>query len=259
MRYITICWLVAGLLFTVVSCTQEEKEEEDVSPKSYTIGVLVTGKPFAFLDEDGQLNGLEPELMRRIAKDEELTLTLQPVESIEELQAGIADGTYGGGIGRLVREELPVESTILYSDPYLSMYLTVLVPVDTDLEKLGDLEGRRVGVQQGTRADEVLSAREDVFVRRYERGSQAVEALLNGDLDAVVMGNRAAEVFLTRYEDKLDELADTLAMVNYALLTKRSEFSLNWAFNGQLLRLRGIGFITDLRKKYDQDFLEEAQ
>ena len=104
MRYITICWLVAGLLFTVVSCTPEEKEEEDTSPKSYTIGVLVTGKPFAFLDENGQLNGLEPELMRRIAKDEELAFTLQPVESIEELQAGIADGTFGGGIGRFVRE-----------------------------------------------------------------------------------------------------------------------------------------------------------
>lgn len=261
MRCIKFSWLAALLLLlAVVSCTKEEKaEDEDNSPKSYTIGVLVTGKPFAFLDEQGQLTGLEPELLRRIGKDEGLTLTLQPVASFEELQAGVADGTYGGGIGRLVREELPAESKLLYSDPYLSEYLTVLVTPDSDLEKLSDLEGRRVGVQQGTRADEVISARDGVFVRRYERGSQAVEALLAGDLEAVVMGNRSADEFLKRYEDRLDELADTLAMVNYALLTKRSEFNLNWSFNGQLLRLRGIGYVNELRAKYDQDFLEEAR
>ncbi|MBR4124689.1 MAG: amino acid ABC transporter substrate-binding protein [Victivallales bacterium] len=259
MKYIAFSCLVAILLLTIVSCNWEEKAEEDSWPKKRTVGVLLSGKPFAFLDEQGNLSGIEPELMRRIAKDEGFALTLKPVESVEEMHNGLIDGTLDGGIGRQVREELPIDSPFSYTDPYLSSYLTVLITADSDLERLADLSSRRIGVQQGTRADEVISAREDVFIRRYEHGSEAVQALLDGNLEAVVMGNRSAEEFLKRYEDKLDELEDTLAMVNYAMVVRNNEYSLAWDFNGQLLRLRGIGFVQELREKYDQDFLDEAK
>lgn len=247
------------LVTALVSCTNEDKTDEDSGPRSYIVGVLLTGRPFAFLDEQGNLTGLEPELMRRVAKDEGFKLTLKVVDSQEDIYNGLADGTLTAGIGRLVREELPVESPNHFTDPYLSSSLTVLVPVGSELERLADLEGRRVGVQQGSRADEVISARDGIFVRRYEHGSEAIQALLDGNLDAVVMGDRSAAVFLKRYEDRLDELADTLALINYAVITKRGEYSITWDFNGQLLRLRGIGYVQELRDKYAQDFLDEAK
>ena len=259
MRYIAFLGLAAALALSCVSCSERKPSEPEEKQVPYNIGILLTGKPFAFRDERGELTGLEPELMRRIAEEEGIIVVLKECGSLEEIHNGIIDGTLDGGLGRLEREELPEDAPYCYSDSYLSTFLSVLVPAKTDLEKLADLEGRRVGVQQGTRADEVVSAREGVFVRRFERGSQAVEALLNGDLEAVVMGNRSAEEFLKRHEDQLDELEDTLAMVNYAMLVRRDERTLPWCFGSQVMRLRGIGFLNELREKYDQDFLDEAK
>ena len=255
MRYISFLCLIAALALVLVSCAKEETTE--TTQKTYTIGILLTGRPFAFQDASGELMGIEPELLRQIAKDEGFELVLKTVPSREELYAEVIDGTLTAGIGKLVREETDMETPYHYSDPYMSSYQTVLVRPDSDLRRLADLEGRRVGVQQGTRADEVISAREGIFVRRYEHGTQAVEALLNGDLEAVVMENHSADEVLARHEDQLEEFEDTLAMVNYAMVCRRDEFSVHWEFNSQLLRLRGTGFVSALREKYAADLLEE--
>ena len=253
MKYAALTF--AGLLlFSLVSCVPEE--ETDSTTLNYTAGVVLTGKPFAFLDEQGELMGLEPELLRKMCEESKDNLELKVVTE-EEAYQGLMDGSLSVAVGRFVRQPEEEGATLHYSDHYLTVYQTVLLPAKTDVKKLDDLEGYRVGVQEGSAGDEAVSALKGVFVRRYKDGGEAVEALLKGDIEAVVMGNILAEDFLASHGDELDELGVRLGMKEYAIMAK--EANTTWLFNSSLSRARGSGMVAELQKKYHDDFVRELQ
>ena len=254
MKY-TALTLAGLLLFSRVSCAPEE--EPDSTVQDYTAGVVLTGRPYAFLDENGELRGLEPELLQRMCENSRDNLELKVVTE-EEAYQGLMDGSLSIAIGRFIRQTPEEEgAAIHYSDHYLTIYQTVLVPTNSDIKNLDDLEGYRVGVQEGSAGDEALSARKGVFVRRYKHGDEAVEALLKGDIEAVVMGNILAEDYLTRHEEELNELGIRLGTKEYAILSKESTIA--WLFNSSLARARGSGLVTELLKKYHEDFVRDDQ
>ena len=254
MKYAALT-LAGLLLFSLVSCTPPE--EEDSTTLNYTAGVVLTGKPFAFLDEQGELMGLEPELLRRMCENSKDILELKVVTEEEACQ-GLLNGSLSVAVGRFVRQTPEEEGAALhYTDHYLTVYQAVLVPTRTDIKRLDDLEGYRVGVLAGSEGDKVISAREGVFVRRYDNGGEAIDALLKGEIEAVVVNNFLAEDYLAQYEDEIDELGDRLEVKEYAILTKAIPTS--FEFNNSLSRARGSGLVVELLKKYHEDFVREFQ
>ena len=251
MKY--IAFFCAALLMAFSSCTKEEPPPEI---DHYTIGVVLTGLPFAAQDEAGNLIGIEPELLQRLEKDEGCVIEMKVIErdQVEEL---LASGAINGAIWRLEHKSIGEDGPFVFTDPYLSLYQTILLPVDSDIERIADLEGHRIGVREGSNAEELLAERQDLFLRRFPTNDECVETLLKGELDAVMMNNIPAEKYLAAHEGVLDELPDTFAMRNYALLAKNGERSVSWTFDSQLFRLRGIGFVTELRKKY-QSYFDES-
>ena len=251
-----LLFLLSGLILVgLISCTPEEEKKNE--PQHFTVGVIVTGRPYAFLNEQGELMGLEPELIRQTMKDGGNEMDMKVLKTEEEAYQGIIDGSIDAAIGRIIGQirEDDSDSPFYYSDSYLGIYQAVLVPTKTDIKRLADLEGYRVGVKKDSKSDAILSAREGVFVRRYAQNSEAVEALLNGDLDAVAMGHLAADDFLAEHEQELDELAERLEMTSYAVLGK--DFATTYEFTEQFYRARAMGMVNELRKKYHADFLED--
>ena len=245
--------LSAALLLALASCAK--KEEPAPETTRYTIGVILTGLPFAAKNDAGELIGIEPELLQRMAKDEKCIIDMKVIER-DQMEELLTNGTVQGVIGRLVYQQNENGSPLLYTDPYLSLYQTVLIQAGAEFERLSDLEGRRVGVREGSNAEAFLADRQDIFLRRLPSNDACVEALLKGELEAVMMDNIPAEEYLAKYEGTLDELPDTFDMRNYALLSRNGEFTINWTFNSQLFRMRGIGFVAELRRKYQSYFNE---
>ena len=243
--------LLSGLLLVMVSCTREEEAKR--KPVHHVVGVIVTERPYAFLDEKGELMGLEPELLRQTAAEggDELELIAM---TEEQAYQGLADGSLSAIIGRILQQPNDEENSRFYSDPYLMIYQAVLVPTKTDIKRLKDLSGYRVGVLKGSRAEQVMSEREDVFVHSYEQDGEAIEALLKGDLEAVVMCNLVADDFLASHEDELDELGERLDMTNYAMLSMNGGTA--YDFSDQFYSARATGIVDALREKYRQDFLQ---
>lgn len=99
------------------------------------------------------------------------------------------------------------------------------VPENT-VHSVEDLEGKTIGVQLGTTGDiYATSDVKDATVERFNKGADAVQALKQGKVDAVMIDNEPAKVFVSktmilRYSTTL------LPLRNMLLLLKRKTVSL---------------------------------
>ena len=78
----------------------------------------------------------------------------------------------------------------------------IIVSADnSDITKPEDLEGKKIGVQLGTTGD-LYSSDDygDENVERYNKGVEAVQALQQGKIDAVIIDDQPAQTFVKENE-----------------------------------------------------------
>lgn len=122
------------------------------------------------------------------------------------------------------------------------------------VETKADLKDAVIGVQLGTTGDTNASepdigAKE---VKRYNKGSQAIQALKKGQIDCVVIDTEPAKKFV--------ELNDDLKMIEgefddeqYAICLKKGNTELKDEFNQALKELTDEGVVTDIMNNYIGD------
>lgn len=128
---------------------------------------------------------------------------------------------------------------------------------DNTVFSADDLSGKKVGVQQGTTGDTLISdqAEEDdtINVVRYSKGADAVTALKQGKVDAVIIDSEPAGVFVSKNKDLkvLDEAyADE---EQYAIAIKKDNGDLKDKINAALKTLEENGTLDKIRSNYQGD------
>ena len=101
-----------------------------------------------------------------------------------------------------------------------------------------DLPGKKIGVQLGTTGDADATAYEDEgsTVERYNKGSDAIQALKTGKIDCVIIDKQPAEAFVEKNDD-LKILDDTFDAEEYAICIAKDNTDLTDEFNKCLCRL----------------------
>ena len=74
------------------------------------------------------------------------------------------------------------------------------VPKNT-VHSIDDLKGKNIGVQLKTTGDAYASDIENAQVQRFNKGYDAVVALRKGELDAVMLDDAPANVFVEEFGD----------------------------------------------------------
>lgn len=115
---------------------------------------------------------------------------------------------------------------------------------------LADLEGKTVGVQLGTTGDTYAADIKDVTVDQYSKGADAVQALLTNKVDAVIIDNEPAKVFVSSNADKLMLLDEDFAVEDYAICMAKDKAELTEAFNGAIAQLKENGTLQAILDKY---------
>jgi polar amino acid transport system substrate-binding protein len=87
------------------------------------------------------------------------------------------------------------EKSVDFTNPYyLPSAQSIVVNKGTDIKTAGDLDGKTVGVQQGTTGEEYVDEETDAGeVRTYPQGPDTIPALKAGTIDAVVIDRPVAE------------------------------------------------------------------
>ena len=164
---------------------------------------------------------------------------------IPEVQSGKADFA---AAGMTVTEDR--QTQVDFSDTYATGVQSVIVTEDSDIASLDDLKGKQIGVQQGTTGD--LYSTDDFgeeSVQRFSKGADAVQALSTGKIDAVIIDNKPAQVFVDENEG-LKLLETPYAEEEYAIAVKKGNTELLDAINASIANLKESGKLDEIVAKY---------
>lgn len=125
------------------------------------------------------------------------------------------------------------------------------VPANT-VHSIDDLNGKSIGVQLGTTGDTYADGIEGATVEKFAKGADAVQALKQGKVDAVIIDSEPAEVFVSKNDD-IEILDEPFAKEEYAIAMKLDNTELQEKINGALAELEADGTLANIRSNYSGD------
>jgi polar amino acid transport system substrate-binding protein len=152
------------------------------------------------------------------------------------------------------------KKSVDFSEPYLRYGQVVLVRADESaIVGVDSLTGKNVGVQTGTTNDEKASALQKEgkvgSVKRYETFALAVKALLNKDIDAVIIDSYAADGYMNVNTGRLKKVGEPFTSEALGIALKQGDPTLKQAFDAALQQIKSDG---TLDKLYQEWFVKRA-
>ncbi len=209
-------------------------------------------EPFEYKDGN-EIVGIDPEIAQAIAEKLGVELEITDIafdSCVPSVTTGKADFA---AAGMTVTEDRM--KSVDFTDSYFNASQAIIVPVDSDIASRTDLEGKVVGVQQGTTGD-IYCTNEDGSsdvtvkeVKRYPKGMDAVSDLIGGRIDAVVIDNFPAEKLVAKNTEKIKKLDEAMTEEEYAIAVPKGS-DLKDSINEAIKELTDSGKLDEIVSKY---------
>ncbi|MGN0987940.1 MAG: basic amino acid ABC transporter substrate-binding protein [Otoolea sp.] len=229
---------------------ETEAEETEAAAESKGTLVMATNAefpPYEFHD-GGEIVGIDVEIAAAIAKELGMDFEVEDIafdSIIPEVQSGKADF---GAAGITVTEDR--KQSVDFSDTYATATQVIIVKEDnTEIGTPDDLVGKTIGVQLGTTGDIYASDIEDATIEQYNKGFEAVQALSQNKIDAVIIDGEPAKVFVSENEG-LKILDEAFTTEEYAICVKKGNTELLEDINTAIANLKESGELQEIVDKY---------
>lgn len=229
------------------------EETEAAAETEAAGGVLVMATnaefpPYEFHEGD-KVVGIDADIAAAIAAELGMELEIEDIafdSIIPEITSGKADM---GLAGMTVTEDRKM--SVDFSDTYATASQMIIVKEDSAIAGPDDLKGVVVGVQLGTTGDIYVSDLEadGTVVERYNKGFEAVQALTQGKIDAVVIDGEPAKTFVSQTEG-IKMLDEAFTEEEYAIAVKKGNTELLDKINAALKTLKEDGTLDEIVAKY---------
>lgn len=232
--------LAAGLLMiaSLAACTSKKDE--------LVMATNAEFPPYEFHEGD-KIVGIDVEICQAIADElgKELVIEDMAFDSvITSVYTGKADL---GAAGLTITEDRL--KNINFSDPYATAAQVIIIKDDSDIASPDDLVGKTIGVQLGTTGDIYAEDIEDATLERYNKGFEAVQALLQGKIDAVIIDNEPAKVYVSQ-NDGLKIVDEAFTYEEYAIAIAKDNDKLLNDVNAAIKKLKDSGKLDEIVAKY---------
>ena len=212
-----------------------------------TMATNATFPPYEMTTDSGELEGIDVDTAKAIAEKLGLELQIDDMDfdaALLSVQQGKADIVMAGVT---VTDER--KAVMDFSDSYATGIQSIIVPNDSDIASPDDLAGKKIGTQRGTTGYIYCSDDfgEDSVVA-YDSGLTAVQALNNGQVDAVVIDNAPATEYVAA-NPGLKVLDTSYAEEDYAIGMAKGS-ALEDAVNKALEELKADGTLQAIVDKY---------
>lgn len=225
-----------------------------VTPGKLTMSTNASFPPYEMVADDGSFEGIDIEVAGAIA--EKLGLELQVDDmgfdaALQAAQTGKSDMVMAGVT---ITEER--QAVMDFSNSYANGVQVVIVKEGSPIQTVDDLaNANMIGCQMGTTGYTFCSDTpenggfgED-HVTPYDDGAAAVQALMNGQIDAVVIDNKPAQEYVAA-NPGLKILDGEFTNEDYAIGVAKGNTALLDAINGALEELTNDGTIQSIVDKY---------
>ena len=213
-----------------------------------TMATNATFPPYEMTTDGGDIEGIDVDTAKAIAEKLGLELQVDDMEfdaALLSVQQGKADIAMAG---ITVTDER--KAVMAFSDSYATGIQSIIVPEGSDIASPDDLAGKKIGTQRGTTG--YIYCTDDFgedSVVAYDNGLTAVQALNNGQVDAVVIDNAPAKEYVAA-NPGLKVLETSYAEEDYAIGMNKDNTALVEAVNAALEELKADGTLQSIVDKY---------
>ena len=225
-----------------------------VTPGKLTMSTNASFPPYEMVADDGSFEGIDIEVAGAIAQKLGLELQVDDMgfdACLQAAQTGKSDIVMAGVT---VTEER--QAVMDFSNTYANGVQVVIVKEGSPIQTVDDLaNANMIGCQMGTTGYIYCSDTpenggfgED-HVTPYDDGAAAVQARMNGQIDAVVIDNMPAQEYVAA-NPGLKILDGEFTNEDYAIGVAKGNTALLDAINGALEELTNDGTIQSIVDKY---------
>jgi polar amino acid transport system substrate-binding protein len=253
---------------TTESEMTDAETTESAVPSNVVIGSDIPYRPFEYETAAGELKGFDVEIAEAIFSgqlgvDYEFKKT-----SFDTIIPSLNNGNFRVIMSAMTINDDRAEQ-VDFSDPYFTAYQTIIVREDSEISAREDLMGRAVGVQKGTTG---LGAAEqlqeefdgDLDLKEYDQITGAFDALMNGQVDAVVNDNTVNAEFVNnqdgvRFVEGEGAAAEqgenappylTLTVENYGIAFRQDDDAFRERVNEAIAAIRESGEYDEIYSNY---------
>ena len=203
--------------------------------------------PYEMVADDGSYEGIDVEVAGAIAEKLGLELVVDDMDFDAALLAVQQNKSDIVMAGVTVTEDRKL--VMNFSDSYSTGVQVVIVKEGSDVT-LDNLGEKMIGTQRGTTGN-IYTTDDygDDHVTAYDNGASAVQALLNGQVDCVVIDSAPAEAFVAANAG-LTILDTEYVTENYAIGVNKDNAALLDAINQALAELIADGTVQSIVDKY---------
>ncbi|MDR0882734.1 MAG: transporter substrate-binding domain-containing protein [Candidatus Adiutrix sp.] len=252
---IIIMWVVFG--YPAVVKTAEPPSYMDLIRERgvLLVGVKVDSPRMSTLNyQTNEFEGLEVDLAKMLAKrilGDETKIRIKPVtpqNRVAKLNQGVIDFTIGTFTILEERKKL-----VHFSDPYFSEGLAFLVRKRDQLSRIEQLNGKTVGLAQGTAPSKPLPAMIEerglnIKVETYPDYPIIAGALKNGEVDAFCTVRAALFGYLS---EDLEVMEETFHPGSYGIAVKLGNQTLLDYLNAFVRESQTDGTLEQLKHKWN--------
>ena len=226
------------MIFSLVACTSKQDE--------LVMATNAEFPPYEYHEGD-KIVGIDVEICQAIADDLGKDLVIEDMafdSVITSVYTGKADL---GAAGLTITEDRL--KNINFSTPYATAAQVIIVTEDSDITSPDDLVGKKIGVQLGTTGDIYAEDIENAELERYNKGFEAVQALSQGKIDAVIIDNEPAKVYVSQ-NDGLKIVDEAFTYEEYAIAIAKDNTALLNEVNAAISKLKESGKLDEIVDKY---------
>jgi ABC-type amino acid transport substrate-binding protein len=257
-RLLFLIFSAAAVVLLAAGCGRKEPAvEADLSlqrvlaKQELVLGLDAGFPPMGFLDGTGEIVGFDVDVAQEVCDRLGVALVKRPINwdaKEAELNNGTIDCIWNGMSVTPGRAE-----SMNLSEPYMKNELIIVVGGGSDTKGLRDLRGKRVGVQSGSTAQEVLEASDiypEITLVPLEDNLVLLRQLKDGLVDAALVDSVVAYYFIFSSDDRYFVLPDSLGEEEYAIGFRKDAQTLRDRVQELISEMKGDGTLGDISTKW---------
>ncbi len=238
-----------SLILCLVFCFACFAPSALAADKVLKVATNVAFPPYEYY-EDEKVVGIDVDIVQAICDKLGYEMELSDME-FGSIITAVAAGKVDVGFGAITITEERAKS-VNFTTSYSTGIQSIIVKEDSPITGVEDLEakGIKIGVQQDTTGDIYATDQfgED-HMARFNKGADAVQALITGKVNCVIIDNSPAETFVAQNKG-LKILPTAYAEEAYGFELNKNATELYEEFNGALEELLKDGTVQKIIDKY---------
>jgi len=198
-------------------------------PVKIIAGMDDTFAPMGFRDDKGEIVGFDIDMAKAISKAIDVPIEFKPIDWASketELESGRIDCIWNGFTMTPERQKV-----LGFTKPYMDNVQAYVVLADSPAQKMEDLKGKKITIQEASTAETALNRDENLKksfaeVKAYPDFTSCFMDLESGRADAVLGDTCLIEYYMTKKPGKFRELPGEVSRDKFAIGVKKSNEAL---------------------------------